>query len=108
MQLDLFSIIVIAVVALVGVYAVYIQIKTRKNGIETEAVIINVKETWDDDGDSHSLSYKYTVEYTNFEGKKVAAALGRMTNSDLKLGEGDRVTIKYLKDKQDYQILAEK
>ncbi len=57
MKLDLFSIIVIAAVALVGGYAVYIQIRTKRSGIEAEAVVTDVRERWERTGDTDSLCY---------------------------------------------------
>ena len=108
MKPDLFCVIVIAIVVLVGAYAVYIQIRTIRKGIETEAVVVGVRKTWDCTGDADFLSYTYTVEYRNFEGRTVTAALGGLTDSNKNLSEGDRIVIKYLKEKQDYQILVKK
>lgn len=108
MQFDLFSVIIIVFVVLVGGYTAYIQIKTKRNGIETEAVVTNVKESWERTDDSDSLCYTYYVEYRNYEGKTVTAALGGMSNTKKDLCVGDRIRIKYLKDKQDYPLLAKK
>ena len=108
MHLDLFSIIIIVFVVLVGGYAAYIQIKTKKNGIEAEAVVTDVTESWERNGDSDSLCYSYTVEYKNSEGKTVTAALGSMSNMKKDLDVGDRIVVKYLKDRQDYPVLVKK
>ena len=108
MKFDLFAIIIIAVVVLVGGYAAYLQIRTRRRGIETRAVVIGVTERWERTGDSDSLCYSYTVEYTNFEGTVVTAALGGMTSADRHLSQGDCILIRYLKDRQDYPIMVKK
>ena len=109
MQLDLFAIIVIAAVVLVGGYALYIQIKTKRKGIETEAVVTNVTETWERTGDyNDSLSYGYTVEYTNEEGETIMTGLGGLTDMNKHLQVGDRIVVKYLKEKQEYPILVKK
>ncbi len=108
MQLDLFSIIVIALVVLVGAYAIYIHIKTKKQGLEAEAVVTGIRESWDRTGDVDSLSYTYTVEYENFAGQTVTAALGGLSDGKKDLREGDRILVKYLKEKQDYPIMIKK
>ena len=108
MKLDLFGIIIIAAVVLVGGYALYIQIKTKRNGIETEAVVTNVTETWDRTDDFDTLSYDYTIEYTNYEGKTVTAALGGLSATNKHLDIGDRIVIKYLKEKQEYPIMVKR
>ena len=106
MKLDMFSIIIIAIVVLVGGYAAYVQIRTRRKGIETEAVVTNVKESWERIDDHDTLCFTYTVEYINFEGETVTAALGGMSNANRHLNVGDRIKIKYLKEKQDYPIMV--
>ena len=106
MKFDLFSIIIIVVVVLVGGYAAYIQIKTKRYGIETDAVVTNVRESWDNDDESGSLCYTYTIEYQNYEGITITAALGGMSDKIRNLAVGDRIRIKYLKNKQDYPILV--
>lgn len=98
------SILIIAVVALAGGYAAYLQIKIKRHGVEADAVVINVKENWERIGDSDSLCYTYIVEYKNCDGTMITAALGGMSNTNKKLHAGDRIRIKYLKDKQDYPI----
>ena len=89
MKFDLFSIVVLIIVALGGSYAVYIQIKTKRTGIETEATVTDVRTEWERTGDDDFLSYYYTVEYLNYEGNKVTAVLGGLTSSskDLEVGE---------------------
>ena len=108
MELDLFSIIVIVVVALVGCYALYVQIKTKRKGIEAEAVVTGVSESWERVDEHDELCYSYTVQYENFEGTPVTAALGGMSNSNKHLNVGDRIMIKYLKERQDYPVLVKK
>ncbi len=108
MKLDLFAIIIIAAVVLVGGYALYIQIKTRMKGIETEAVVTNVTETWDRTDDFDTLSYNYTVEYTNEEGETITTGLGGLSDMNKHLQVGDRIVVKYLKNKQEYPILVKK
>lgn len=108
MKLDLFAIIVIAAVVLVGGYALFVQIKTRMKGIETEAVVTNVTETWERIDDHDTLCFNYTVEYCNFEGKTVTTALGGLSDANKHLQVGDRIVIKYLKEKQEYPILVKK
>ena len=108
MKLDLFPIIIIAVVVLAGGYAAFLQIRTRRRGVETTAVVTGVTERWERTGDADSLCYGYTVEYTNCEGAVVTAALGGMSNADRHLSRGDRILIRYLKDRQDYPIMVKK
>ena len=108
MQLNLFSIIVIAIVVLVGAYAIYIHIKTKKQGLEAEAVVTGVQESWERTGDADHLCYTYTVEYENFAGQKVTAALGGLSDGKKDLHQGDRILVKYLKEKQDYPIMVKK
>ena len=108
MQLDLFSVVIVALVVLVGGYALFIQLKTKKKGIEAEAVITAVREDWERLGESDSLRYTYTVEYENFAGQKVTAALGGLSDGKKDLREGDRILVRYLKEKQDYPIMVKK
>ena len=108
MKFDLFSIIIIIIVAIVGSYAIYIQIKTKRIGIETDATVTDVKKEWERTGDDDFLSYYYTIEYVNYEGKKVSAVLGGLTNSSKNLDVGDHIRVKYLKNKQDYPIMIKK
>ena len=106
MELSPFAIIVIAFVAVVGIYTVFIRIRTKRNGIEAEAVVTDITEQWERTGDTDSLSYYYIVEYKNYEGKIVTARLGRISNTKTDLNIGDRIMIRYLKDKQGYPILV--
>lgn len=108
MKLDLFAIIIIAAVVLVGGYALFVQIKIKRKGIETEAVVTNVTETWERIDEHDTLCFDYTVEYCNFEGKTVTAALGGLSDANKHLHVGDRIMVKYLKEKQDYPILVKK
>ncbi len=108
MQLDIFSVVIAALVVLVGGYALFIQLKTKKKGIEAEAVITGVQESWERTGDADHLCYTYTVEYENFAGQTVTAALGGMSNTKKNLEAGDRILVKYLKEKQDYPIMVKK
>ena len=108
MELSPFAIIVIAFVAIVGIYTAFLRIRTKRNGIETEAVVTDITEQWERTGDSDSLSYYYTVEYKNYEGQTVTARLGRISNTKTDLNIGDRIVIRYLKDKQGYPVLVNK
>ena len=108
MELSPFAIIVIAFVVIVGIYTLYLRIKTRKQGIETEAVVTDVVEQWERSGDSDTLCYYYTVEYKNYEGETVTARLGRISNTKTDLNVGDCIMIRYLKDKQGYPVMSRK
>ncbi len=108
MQLDWFSIIILTAVVLVGGYAIVIQILTKKKGIETEAVVTNVRESWDHHGEHATLSYTYSVEFRNEDGETVVTALGGLSDAKKDLEVGDRIVIKYLKDKQEYPIMVRK
>ena len=108
MKFDLFSIIIIAIVVLAACYTAYLRIKTKKNGIETEAVVTDVEETWERSGDSDTLCYYYIVEYKNYEGKTVTARLGRVSNTKTDLSIGDCILIRYLKDKQGYPVMVKR
>ena len=98
--------IIIAVVAVVGLYAAYIQIKTKRQGIEVQAQVVNVSEEWENDGDTHSLVYKYTVQYRTIDGETVTTGLGGMSNSNKHLQVGDIITVRYLPEKQNYPIMV--
>ena len=108
MELSPFAIIVIAFVVIVGIYTLFLRIKTKKQGVETEAVVTDVTEQWERTGDTDSLCYYYTVEYKNYEGKTVAARLGRVSNTKTDLEVGDYIMIRYLKDKQGYPVMVRK
>ena len=105
MQFDLFSIIIISLVAVAGIHTAYMQIRTRMKGIETEAVITDVRESWERTGDTDSLCFTYTVMYTNSEGRPVTAELQTVSSADKDLYEGDRILIRYTEDRQDYPVM---
>ena len=98
--------IVIGFVAIVGIYTAYLQIRTRKSGIETEATVVDVREKWVREGDGDSLEYTYVVSYKNREGEKVEAALATVSNGKKNLEIGDRITVRYLPERQDYPVMT--
>ena len=106
MGIDWFSIIIITLVAVVGLYAAYIQIKTKRQGIETQAQVMDVIKEWNHDGDSPSLEYKYVIKYTNKAGEVITTCLGGMMNNNKELEPGDLITVRYLPYKQEYPIMV--
>ena len=102
MEFDLFSGAVIAMIAgglLVGLFNIA---RVKRNGIEAEAYVTRLeeRESTDSDGGT-SVYYDVYVLYTTKEGRRVEAALSNPKNS---LRAGDRVTVKYLPEKEDMPV----
>ena len=102
----MFWYIIIALVAIAGVYALYIEIKTKRQGIETVATVTGVSKEWSVGGNDPDLEYKYYIEYINKNGEKVETVLGGMTTGNKHLEEGDRIRVRYLPEKQEYPIMV--
>ena len=105
---NIFWYIVMGLVAVVGLYAAYIQIRIKRSGIEAEAEVIDVREEWDVASEPHTLKYTYVVAYRNAQGEQVTAALGGLSDSKKDLETGDRILVRYLPDKQEYPIMTKK
>ena len=89
-----FAIAVLVVVAAAAIYIFYKIWYTKRNGIETEAIITRIEE---ESGVDASVTYHYFVQYT-MNGQKVEA---RLSNPGFGKGleVGARITIKYLEEK---------
>ena len=89
-----FAIAVLVVVAAAAIYIFYKIWYTKRNGIETEAIITRIEEESDIDA---NVTYHYFVQYA-MNGQKVEA---RLTNPGFGKGleVGARITIRYLEEK---------
>lgn len=96
--MDPFAIIVLGLVVAVAAFMAYKIWITKKNGIETEAVVSNITEETTMDSDGSSTSYTYYVRYTASDGVQQEA---KIANMGFKKGPeiGDRIKIKYLPEK---------
>ncbi len=94
---------VIALVALVIVGSFLYTHKRSKaineRGIETDAVICQVKEIETETNGTRDLSYEYYVNYQNQSGQTVKAKLG---NPPRLAREGMQLRVKYLPEKPKY------
>ena len=104
MKVDIFSIVIIAIVATGAVYALYSIMKVKKNGIEVDAVVTRIEEHERVDADGISIDYDVFVRYRTLEGKQIEATLANPKN---RLETGNRVRIKYLQEHEDYPVLTE-
>lgn len=111
MQPTLIIIIAAAVIVLAG-GLLCIHVRMLRKGIRTEAVVIKVVGRWERVGIgsewSLGLQYHYTVRYRNLEGETVTAELGGLflATGFERFCCGDRVMIRYLKEKQDRPYYA--
>ena len=101
---------VIASILIIGVIALFVfligrRMFIKKNGIEADAVISDIKETpgeSDDDG-NRTIHLIYHVKYRTQDGTEVEA---RLEDEPEGLKVGDPVKIKYLPNKPKYVILS--
>ena len=93
-----FAIIVLVIFAAVAAFMAYKIWITKKNGIETMAVVSNITEETTMDSDGSNTSYTYYVRYTTSDGVQQEA---KIANMGFKKGPeiGDRIKIKYLPEK---------
>ena len=104
MKVDLFSLIILAVLASGAAYALYYILKVKRNGIETEALVTRIEEEERTDSDGVSVYYTFYVRYRTLEGRQIEATLA---NPKSRLQVGSSVKIKYLPEKEDYPVLTE-
>ena len=99
-----------AVIVLAGVLGVHVRM--LRKGIRTEAVVVKVVGRWErvgiGSGWNLGLQYHYTVRYRNLEGETVTAELEGLflATGFERFCCGDRVMIRYLKEKQDRPYYA--
>lgn len=95
--------VILAVMGGLAIYTLIVNNKIRKNGIETDAVVSNIKEEESTDADTlaTTVSYKYYVTYQTQDGQTVEALINKVPNNT---GIGERVKIKYLPEKTNYVL----
>ena len=103
------AVVFFGVTGAVWAYAVYVRLKMRAKGIETNAVVTSIEtgESTDEDGFSRTDFY-YHVRYQNQSGETVDGVLQFFVSGRKKLQVGDRVKIKYLPNRQEQPIMTEK
>ena len=105
MQFDLFSTVIITILAGGFLYAFFWIWRVKKNGIEADAVVTERVEHESTDADGiTSISYTFRVRYQTQEGWPVEATLA---NPKSKLQVGNRVKIRYLPNRTDYPVLIQ-
>ena len=109
----MFEIVLIVILALFvigGIWAFIVTKKTKKEGIETDALITRIElHEWSggtgDVGTSDSIAEDYYITYADQGGQNVEALLSNPGRHKFK--DGDNIRIKYLSDRQDYPVLVE-
>ena len=106
---EIIFIIILAAFAAGGIWAFVVTKKVKKEGIETDALVSRVElHTWSGGtGDTETrdtVTEDYYITYTNQEGQAVEALLSNPGNHTFK--KGDKITIKYLPDRQEYPVLV--
>ena len=104
MKVDIFSLVIIAIVASGAVYAFYSIMKVKRNGIEVDAVVTRIDEDVRTDADGIYTDYTYYVRYRTLEGRVIEATLA---NPKSRLREGNNVRIKYLPENDNYPVLVQ-
>ena len=101
--MDPFAVAVLVVVAAAAIYIFYKIWYTKRNGIETEAVITRIEE---ESGIDANITYHYFVQYA-MNGQTVEA---RLTNPGFGKGLeiGTRITIRYLEEKPKAAVWVKK
>ena len=98
-----------AVMGAVFAYAVYVRLKTKAQGIETNAVVTFIETSESSDSDGHTTTdFYYHVRYQNQAGETVDGVLQFFVTGRKNLQVGDRVKIKYLPNRQEQPIMTEK
>lgn len=99
-----------AVLVLAGVLCIHVRM--LRKGIRTEAVVVKVVGRWERVGIGSrwrlGLQYHYTVRYRNLEGETVTAELEGLflATGMRRFCCGDRVMIRYLKERPDRPYYA--
>ena len=86
------GIIVVCIFAYQAIRALKKAKKIEQEGIETDAVVSRIEETWDEE--SHSSSYTTYVEYTDKEGMLRESAM--VLTSQMEYTVGQHVRIRYV------------
>jgi len=97
MQTDIFSLVIIAVVAGSFLYAGYNIWRTKKNGIETDAFVTRIEERETHDSDGVTYYDDYYVRYQDQEGRTTEATISNPKRKGL--APGARIRIRYLPEK---------
>ncbi len=103
-------IMIAAVIVLAG--GLFTYVRMLRKGIQAEAVVTNVIRKWERVGIGNNLrfgiQYHYTVRYKNPEGDTITAELGGLflATGFRRFVCGDRVIIRYLKERQDRPYYA--
>ena len=106
---EIIFILILAAFVIGGIWAFVVTKKTKKEGIETDALVSRVElHEWSggigDVGTQDTISEDYYITYANQKGQTVEALLSNP--GDHKFKEGDKIRIKYLPNRQDYPVLA--
>ena len=98
MKTETFALILLAYGVLVLFLVLLDFYRTKRNGIEAEAVVTRAEKKWRSSAVGYGKSYRYTVKYRTTEGTAVSAELSGFgtTGSIRKFCCGDRILIKYL------------
>lgn len=101
-----YIVIILLILFVIGaIWSFAVSKKVKEEGIETDAVISRVEThvwhdaTWPTD----DITEDYYITYINLDGQTVESLLSNPGNHRFK--KGDRIIIKYLRDKQDYPVL---
>ena len=100
MQYVIIAIIAIVIIS-VPVYSLILHKKIKKNGVETAAVVSQIKESHDTD--TASTTYIYSVTFMTQDGKNAEA---KLSGAPLNTRVGDRVRIKYLPEKPNHAVIV--
>ncbi len=97
--MDPFAIAILVFIAAAAIYVFYKIWYTKRNGIETEAIITRIEEESNVDA---NITYHYFVQYAK-NGKTVEATLSN-PGFGKGLVVGARITIKYLEEKPNVAV----
>jgi len=104
MKIDVFSLVIIAIVGSGALYALYSIMKVKRNGIEVDACVTRIVEDVRTDADGIYTDYTCYVRYRTLEGRTIEATLA---NPKSRLYVGSNVRIKYLPENEDYPVLVQ-
>ena len=104
MRFDTETIVAIIIIGIPLLIIIYRIFYTRMKGIEAEAVVTDLDESYstDADGDTFIHTHVY-VRYRTQDGRRVE---GELANPRNYMNIGDWVTIKYLPGREDNPVLV--
>ena len=105
---EIIVIIILAAFAAGGVWAFVVTKKTKKEGIETDAVVSRIElHEWSNTGETwvqNDVTEEYYITYTDHNGRTVEAMLSNPGDHTFKVG--DRMKIKYMPDREEYPVMV--